>query len=793
MKKPLLLALVGAALSAAAGGAAWAMVRKPVPDPAGRLQLAGLNHPVEILTDGRGIPHVYAHDETDLFWAQGFTMARERLFQMDFLRRFAAGRLSEVAGEATLDLDRWQRLFGLRRSAEKAWPHASAPARDALLAFSAGVNAAMEQAHARGALPIEYRLLGGPPERWTPVDSISILHLIALSLSVGWESDLLREGMRAMLGEEAAEGALPLPPANSPLIAAPGLAKLRDLAAGMGAGSNAWAVDGSRTESGLPLLANDPHLALRLPPIWFAQHLDCPTLRAAGVALVGTPGITIGHNEQGAWGITSGYADVQDLYIEERVPTEDGSPAFRWGETVLPATVLEERISVKGWAEPAKQRVTITRHGPLISDLLPGEARDLALRWTVDEPDDSVAALLGLNRAANWEEFRRALADLGAPPLNFVWADRAGTIGWIQAGHIPLRQGERGVVPVAGSTGDNEWLGYIPVDELPQAVNPAAGYLAHANNRPVGDDYPHWLGVDFFPGIRAARISELIEGRATHSAESFVAMLNDLYSLPEHRLAQGVGALPALAGHLRPAQRYLQEWDGQMTLESVGATLAHTLFHHVRHALVSDELGPWVARWAGKVNQPDIQNLLPHAFNAWAWVLARLDEPEHPWWNVEGTPRREGRDEMLALALEHTVAELRERWGDDPSRWTWGRVHRRVLEHPLGAVPAIGRLFQRGPLPLPGSAFSLNPDLGTVQPFQHLPAVGASMRMVADVSDWDNFLLSLAGGNSGHPGSPHYTDGLAGWQAGKLEPLPWTRAAVERAATGRLVVEPEGG
>jgi penicillin amidase len=787
MHKRTLLALAGG-VAATAAGTALNLLRKPLPQTSGLLRMAGVGGRIEVLTDGRGVPHIYAMDEADLFWAQGFTMARERLFQMDFLRRFAAGRLSELAGEPTIQIDRWMRLFGLRRSAEKGWPHASGEARVALLSFSAGVNAAIEQMLAHKTLPIEFGLLGMKPEGWTPVDSLSIIRVIALSLSVGWESDLMREALVTLLGEEASWEALPIIPRGSPIINSPGLAQVRTIASGVGAGSNCWVVDGSRTESGLPLLAADPHLALQLPPIWFVQHLDCPTLKVAGCALVGVPGIVLGHNEHGAWGITSGYADVQDLYVEERVETEDGTLAFRWGDMVLPATILEERITVKGRVEPVAQRVVLTRHGPLISDLLPNEPRDLALRWTIDEPDDIIGAVLGTNRATTWGEFRAALADLGSPPLSLAWAGRDGSIGWILAGRVPIRQGENGQLPLDGSTGDNEWLGYVPLDELPQLANPPAGYIVHANNRPVGDDYPHWLGTDFLPGYRAARIAELVEGRATHSAETFRAMQADLYSLPEHRLAQLVGSLPALSGAMREAQRHLREWDGQMRVESVGAAIAHTLFHQVRHQLVSDTLAQWTARWEGKTSQPDLQNVLPHALQTWAWVLERLEEPNHPWWDARGTPRREGRDEVLILALETTVRQLRREHGDNPRKWMWGRLHQRAVAHPFGALPGIGRLFNRGPFPFPGSAFSLNPDLNTVQSYQPGPVVGASVRYVADVSDWDHFLLSLPGGNSGHPASPHYADGLKMWRGGDLEPLPWSRAAVERAAEGRRLL-----
>ncbi|MDQ4078608.1 MAG: penicillin acylase family protein [Chloroflexota bacterium] len=787
-KRTLLSAIVGAVTAAA--GATWYLLRKPVPSPSGVLQVQGLHEPVEVLTDRYGIPHIYAQNEHDLLWVQGFTMARERLFQMDFLRRFGAGRLSEVAGEETVDLDRWLRVLGLRRSAEKAWLHTSETSRQALLAFSDGVNAAMREVEARGALPIEFRLLGVAPERWTPVDSLSVSRILALALSVGWESDLLREGLRQLLGEERAETAVPLPPSAIPPISPLNLKELRKLVTGQGAGSNTWVVDGSRTESGLPLLANDLHLALHLPSIWFVQHLDSPTLKAAGLTAVGMPGIIVGHNEHAAWGTTAGYADVQDLYIEERVEMGDGKAAFRWGEMVLPATVLEERIHVRGRERPVPQRVIITRHGPLISDLLPDEPRDLSLRWSIEEPDDPIAAILAMNRAATWDAFRAALADHGAPPRIFCWAGRDGTTGWIMAGRIPIRQGIQGLVPLDGSTGENEWLGYIPLNELPQDIRPDSGYFVHANDRPVDESYPHYLGVDFFPGYRAARIRALVEGRATHDANSFRAIQMDVYAYPEHRLAQLVGELPVLTGSLHIAQRYFQEWDGRMTLDSVAATIAHYLFHNVRHRLVSGELASWTARWEGKVVEPELHSVLPHAFNSWAWVLARLDDPDHPWWSRGGTQRRESRDEILILALQQTLEELGKRWGNDPSRWTWGRVHQRTLEHPLGVIPLVGRAFNRGPFPLPGSAFSPNTDFSVVQRYQESAPIGAGARLIADVSDWDTYRLSLAGGNSGHPASPHYADLLPTWLDGDLVPLPWSRDAVEQAAAGTLRLLP---
>ncbi|HYN88777.1 MAG TPA: penicillin acylase family protein [Ardenticatenaceae bacterium] len=815
---PTILAALGAV---AAAGYGW-LIRRPLPQVNGTVQLAGLEGRVEIVRDRWGIPHVFAEHEDDLFFAQGYVHAEDRLWQMDFNRRFASGRLSEIVGEATLPLDRWTRVLGLRRSAEAAWPHTDPEATGIAIRYAAGVNAAIDARAARDNWPLEFRLLRYRPERWTPVDSIVLLRLMALGLSANFEAELVRDGLVALLGTEAAAALIPAYPASSPIIAAPHpqgsqasqtpeVSGTSEVADGgrwplpiSGSGSNSWVLAGQRTASGAPLLANDPHLLLTLPAIWYENHLDGPTTQAAGASLPGVPGIAIGHNAEVAWGLTNGFSDVQDLYVERRHPDDalngHTPPRFRWGEQWLRAEVLEERISVRGRARPAQQRVTITRHGPLISELLPDESRDLALRWTIYEPDNSLGSILALNRAHTWEAFRAAVADLGCPQLNISYADRAGNIGWVHAGRIPIRGGVAGyrlkVEGFAdGASGDEEWLGYIPLDELPQAYNPAAGYIVHANNKPAGDDYPHWLGLDFFPGFRARRIQELIEARASHDFESVAAMQVDRVSIPSHAVARAVGALrpESLDPELRPVQAQLAAWDGSMAADSVEATLAYSLLLRLRHLLLSDKLGPWAAAAQGAHPRNVLSGLSVLAWTSFAWTLARLDEPESPWWQQRGLPASATpRDDALRLALRQVVEELRERFGPNVEAWRWGRLNRVVAGHPLAqGAPWLSRFLSRGPLALAGDPFTVWPSSLLAGPGGAGTAgASASYRFIADLSDWDLCRSVLPGGQSGLPGSAHYANGLSEWRAGRYHPLLWSRGAIEEVKTARLLLVP---
>ena len=520
--KPLALALGGlllVALLAAGGGYLW--LRRSLPQTTGELRAPGLAAPVRVVRDRDGVPHITAESEADALFALGFVHAQDRLWQMEFQRRIGQGRLSELFGPATLSTDRFLRTLGVYRAAQSAFEALAPDTRALLEAYAAGVNASIEAS--AGSLPVEFVILGAEPEPWRPEDSLVWAKMMAWDLGGNWSEELLRASLEAQFGPEAAAELMPPSAADDPLIlpdgglgaaaaaprdlaaqrdegapaaAAPGEARVyaellaigRELQAlgfgGEHVGSNNWVVAGSRTASGKPLLANDPHLGARIPSIWYLAHISGGSIDAVGATLPGLPGIVIGHNAHIAWGVTNTNPDVQDLFIERINQRNEVLYRGQWE----PMTIIPERIRVKG-EDDVELFVRVTRHGPLISDLIDGTGQPLAFRWTALDPEDgTLEAFLKVNRARNWDEFTAALRGYQAPMQNFVYADVEGNIGYYAPGALPVRARGDGTAPVEGWSGDYDWVGYAPFEALPHDYNPERGYIVTANNQVVPED-----------------------------------------------------------------------------------------------------------------------------------------------------------------------------------------------------------------------------------------------------------------------------------------------------------------
>ncbi|RME12087.1 MAG: penicillin acylase family protein [Ardenticatenia bacterium] len=774
---------VATALSAT-GAAAWQLYerfqKRAVPLLDGTLHFPGLREPVEIVRDTWGVPHVYAQNEHDLFWVQGYLHATDRLFQMDFLRRMGSGRLSEVFGEATLELDRWARILLLRRTAERHWERQDERTRNRVVAYVAGINAAIDRMEATDAWPPEFRLLRYRPERWTAVDTLSVLAQVVLGFSEDFEVELVRDALKRLVGD-GWEDIWPAYPVDTPIISLPGVKR------GVSA-SNAWVVAGERSRTGAPLLANDPHMTCTTPAAWYEIHLHGGDFHVIGGSLPGVPGVVIGHNERIAWGITNSMADCQDLYIEERHPDEPNLFRFRdeWRQT----EIVEERIRVRGRKQPEALRVVVTHHGPLVSDFLPDETRDLALRWTFYDPVLSLGGIFALNRAQNWGEFRAALYEISAPPLNVAYADVDGNIGWVVGGRLPVRRAHDGTLPVDGASGAYEWDGYIPMDEMPAVFNPDAGYVVHANNRPVDDSYPYPIGESFFPGYRAQRISERLEAEPQHDTSTFADIQLDTYGRPEHALAQAIARLEEVPPDLVVAQQALAAWDGHMNADSVAAALAATTLYRLRWLLVSDKLGAVGVHFVGR-RMADRAHwpTTPLVYRSVAWVIEKVQNPHDSWWHVRGDPSATY-ESMLVQALQLAVNDLRARF--DGRLPTWGELNRARLAHPLGQLPLVGRLFEPEARPISGSPSA--PFASMTAAFAYVAEsdlyAGPSWRFIADLHDWDACRAALPGGECGVPGTPYTTNLLDEWYVGQSHPLAFSREAVERVQAHRLVLEP---
>jgi len=783
------LGVAAGATGAIAAGAVGYLLRRPLPTLDGELRLTGLNAPVEIVRDRWGIPHVSARDASDAYFAQGVCHAQDRLWQMELTRRMAAGRLAEVFGPAALDVDRFQRRLGLWRAAQAEWDTADASLRDVLRAYAAGINACLDGLVAAGKLPVEFVLARFSPEPWQPLDTLCYARFMAFSLSPNWESELVRSRLIAKLGEAAVAGLEPdvwqpesgaLPrladwgPAEMP---EPG--ELPPLAITGGPGvSNAWVVAGSRSSTGKPLLANDPHLFPRLPSVFYEIHLAAGAdLNVAGASLPGAPGVLIGHNRHIAWGITASMADVSDLYVERLHPGDGRRTEFagHW-ET---GTLLREVIAVKGRAQPHVEEVLLTRrHGPLLTPTpsLADEHRPLALRSTVLEAPTAAAALLEINRATNWDEFRAAAGRWGTPAMNLLYADADGNIGYQMVGHVPVRAKGEGLVPAPGWSGAYEWTGRLVFDDLPRAFNPSDGLWANANHNPAKGSR-HFIAREFIDPARYERIRQVLESKERHSAVDFGALQADEVSLPARRVAR------ALVAHLQPSSRVearaldeLRGWDGRIGADSAAAAIYEVFRNELVRARYADALGDLLPALLGVGPHPLLGAVSSHYFLQTRRVVDF----------VESAPA----DPAIRRAFQATVRLLARRLGPDVAGWHWGRLHTLRLEHALSIRKPLGKLFD-----VP--TFAWSGDLETVRAGGYRPgelAAGgpiSAYRFIADCADWDHSLSCLPGGQSGHRGSPHYMDQVDAWRRVAYHPLSFTRPAIARNARHTLRLVPD--
>lgn len=765
----------------------FTLVRADRPRLEGEINLGGLTAPVTIYRDKSGIPHIIAENSHDLFFAQGFVHAQDRLWAMESARRAAHGTLSAVIGDRGLDNDRFMRTLGMTQAAEADWAALDAETQAALEAYAGGVNAYLEQKDSQ--LPVEFKILGVDPQLWTPVDSLVFGKLVAWGLSNNYQDELIVTQLAEATSWENVLDILPDYPGPNVIPDANRTADLSHtavalLAAGSGwqitnplsrpdQGSNAWVAGGSHTASGAPLLANDPHQGLSMPSLWYevGLHTSDGIYDVVGGSLPGLPGVEIGHNARIAWGVTNARPDVQDLF-EETLNEVETQYQFQgeWRDL----TVREETIPVKG-SEPIALTVRSTHHGPLVSDLLPESKAHLALRWTgIDEGRPLAQAILKLNQAQNWDEFRAGVQLWQLPGMNFVYADVDGNIGYQMSGAVPIRANNEqfGLLPVSGADGQHEWTGFIPFDELPSALNSEADFFASANNRPAGPEYPYFLSHYFQPPYRVVQISERLRNGRNLTPADFADLHADWYSDINRQVAQAIAAEAAPQNETaQAAQQLLADWDGRMTPDSSAASLSEAaLWHILRHALTPELDAETTDAYLSLAGYPYmfLQNL--------------LDDPASSWWQGDRTG-------LLTAALEDSVAELTAAAGEDPSAWQWGNLHTMTFAHPLGSIGPLAPIFNRGPYATGGNWNTVNSG-AYYHDQAYLMGLGPAYRIISDPADWDNSRSIIPTGQSGRPFSPYYDDQIAPWLAVEYHPLPFTRPAIEAAAENRLQLVP---
>ncbi len=834
----------------AAGGAAYyfkvylpnTVAIQSFPQLDGKVQVNGLKDTVNIYRDEMGIPHIYASSVYDLFFAQGYVHAQDRFWQMDSWRHIGSGTLSEMFGKGQVETDTFLRTLGWEQTAAAEWDGLDAGAREILLAYTDGVNAYLKD-HTGTALSLEYAVLKllSPDytvKPWTPVNSLTWGKAMAWDLRGNMDEEIERAVLLKTLTPKQVAELFPAYPDDHPVIvnrfddgvsqeqsagvmaaqAVPGetLAALENNISlmetvlgplGDGIGSNSWVISGSRTSTGMPLLANDPHLGIQMPSIWYQVGMHCqPKTDAcnydmAGFSFAGVPGVIIGHNDRIAWGFTNVGPDVMDLYIERVNP--DNPNQYEVNGQWVDFETREETIQVAG-GEPIKVTVRITRHGPVISESFgplknEGDPKDkefvpfkeksgielpesyvIALKWTALSPSTPFEAIWGFDRAQNWEEFRAAARKFHVPAQNLVYADVEGNIGYQMPGDIPIRASGDGRLPVPGWTDEYEWTGFIPFEEQPYLFNPPEGYIVTANNQVPPKDYPYLVSTDWDYGFRADRIRQMIE---TADGPIDIAVIQQMQA--DSLDANAAVFVPLLTdaahqsvtGNQAKALEIVAGWDYRADSGSTGAAIFQAFWRHLLQNTFNDDLPE--AYWS-------------EGGSRWNEVMRDL-AADSSWWDDRATETIvETRSDILQKSFADAVAELQQDYGKNPSAWTWGKMHAATFRNQTLGESGIGLiedLFNRGPFETGGGASIVNATGWSVTEGYETDWL-PSMRMIVDLSNLSNSLTVHTTGQSGHAGNPHYSDMSALWASGKYYPMLWDLEAVRADAEGHLILKP---
>ncbi len=786
------------------------MSRRSFPSVSGEVVLQELDGPISITRDSYGIPHIRARTTHDLFLAEGYVHAQDRFWQMDTWRHIGAGRLSEMFGTDQVDTDSFLRTLGFERLAEQEYQSAPPEMQASLDAYAAGVNAYLDERPGGSALSLEYAVLGlqngdYAPTAWKPTDTLTWAHVMAWDLRSNMEDEINRSILSGIVGRDRTEQLYPPYPSDHPVIVPQGvgaesvaappipsdataaLEQVRTNLAAVeatlgepidGIGSNNWVVDGTHTASGLPLLANDPHLSIQLPSIWYEIDLWCEQVnencpyRVTGFSFPGAPGVVIGHNEHIAWGFTNEAPDAMDLYVERT----DGRGHYEVDGEWKSLDVRHETIKVAG-GEDVDLEIDSTRHGPVISgrlgslDGIDNGGIDLpdnyaiALRWQALEPSTVFQALLGLDAATNWDEFRQAASHFDIAPQNVVYADREGNIGYQATGKIPIRRAGDGRYPAPGWNSDYEWESYIATDALPRIFNPDSGMIVTANQPVVDSSYPYFIGIDHDYGFRAKRINDLLTGSTALQPPDMVAIQMDDYDASAATVVPEVMALPSGDPEVAAMQEVLRPWSEgsdpyQMRTDSPGAAAYAAVWRHLLADTFDDELP---------------EDMKAEGSSRYFQVVADLlQTPDDPWWDDVNTDQRETATNMLNRAVVEAHTELTESLGKDPTRWRWGDLHVGTFENQTLGQSGIGvieAIFNRTAKPEISGGPSIVNATGWIASDGYGLVALPSMRMVVDLSDPSQSVSINTTGQSGHAYDRHYFDLNHAWATGGTHPM----------------------
>lgn len=772
------------------------IAKRGLPDYNKSVQLTGMIDQVTVYRDSYAVPHIFAKNEGDLYRAVGYVMAQDRLWQMDLLRRVTTGRLSEIVGSDLVETDHLLRALRIPEKSRKVLAESDGQTVAALEAFAAGVNEFI--ATHRGSLPVEFRVLGYEPEPWTPQHSVNLIGYMAWDLTMSWGIEVALHKVRQKVGDAMAGELIPDMSSygstvypeleGAPLLAASGPSlldasdKLRELGLGVFLGSNNWAVSGARSSTGKPLLANDMHLGLGLPTLWYQMHQSVEGgLNVTGVVLPGQPFVISGHNGRIAWGMTNVMADDMDFYLEKLSPKNPDEYLFKgsW----LPMEVRKETIAVKD-KRSVQKSIRYTVHGPVISGFKDIEDAVISMRWAGNEPSNELRSVYLLNRASGWEDFTEALRTFRAVSQNVVYADVDGNIGLACAAGIPVRARGDGTGVIPGWTGEYEWTGFVPFEELPKSYNPPSGFVSSANNKTAVDAYPYPISRWFDLPYRIDRIREMLSAKERLSVEDFKAMQADKKSKLAQLLLPDLIAVLKAGGSLTESENtaleMLRKWDAAEGADIQAAAIFEIFYGRFTENTFADEMGMPLFEEYSRTR------LLPGHAVRQLWL-----KKQSPWFDdVRTKNRKEGFADIVLRSFKEAVEWLSGRIGSDPLAWQWGSIHELRLIHPLGKVKALDVIFNFniGPYPVGGSFHTVCP-YGYPQKMPIEVNEGASQRHIYDLSDWDNSLSVLPAGNSAVPGSSYYDDQTELYVEGAYHADIFSRKLVEERAEHELTLK----
>lgn len=759
-----------------------------VPDMTSTFRVRGLEATVELFRDSFGIPHVRARSRHDAFFGQGFVTAQDRLWQMDYLRRWGYGRWAEFVGKAGLEQDKRMRRFQIEPSVKSDFDAVDTPTREMLAAYASGVNAFIATTE---ILPIEYAIVGGKPEKWQPWDCLAVYKARHVIMGVV-DSKRWRARLVSLLGPRKTSQIIGSLPADCQLVVAPGgknegpvLDSLKELAAGASAirwfeerqsGSNNWVLSGRRTSTGKPILAGDPHRPVSTPNIYYQNHIACGDFDVIGLSFPGCPAFShYGHNTRVAWTVTNAETDYQDLYIER---FKEGDPEKylyrgRWRQ----AEVHSEAIRQRG-GRPVTIEVTRTHHGPVIAGD-PAQGYGLAFKYTANAGVDRGAeCFLKMLMAKDVYEFDESARDWVNPGNNLVFADTSGNIAYLDRSKVPVRSISNFWIPVPGWTGSHEWKGYVPFDKLPRARNPKAGHFVTANNRIVGDDYPYMLAVEYAPEWRARRVATRLQSLPKKATvEDVAAIQSDRVSIPAQQYQLLLAEIKPLDALSRCALEILARWDCSMDKDQVAPTI-YAAFRHRLDWMVAGHILEYAAKASSNTKEADVDLMVRLATFLSVPVLESARQND-----TSLLPAGECWHEWMVRALSDATADLRQRLGPDPDAWHWGKVHQLESSHLLSEVfPELGRLLDPPKMPMGGDGDT--PQQGHYAPDQPFKMTALQVaRMVFDLSDWDNSGWVVPFGSSGHAGSSHYTDQMEPWSTLRLVPMLYSWERIKAQST----------